>query len=119
MFFNKYLKNNNMFFNKYLKNKKKKENINFKNFFQYLYFTKRMNRSIFGYKLRLDKRRASIFFKEKFSSMIGHFIYKNFKKKNFYTFLNKFNNKKFSTRTFFRLNNIMYDQRFKKKILSK
>jgi len=117
--FSKYLKNNNIFFNKYLKNNKKKDNINFKNFFQYLYFTKRMNRSIFGYKLRLDRRRASIFFREKFSSMIGHFFYKNFKKKNFYSFLNKFNNKKLSTRTFFRLNNIMYDQRFKKKILSK
>jgi hypothetical protein len=77
-----------------------------------------MNRRIFGYKLRLDRRRASIFFKERFSSMISHIFYKNFKKKKFYSFLNKFNNNKFSARTFFKFNNLNYDQRFENKTLS-
>lgn len=95
-----------------------KNYILFRKFFQHLYFIKKINRRLFGYKLRLKKFLGLRFFKKRFLPILGHSVYKNFKKKNFFFFLKKQNNKNFFSRQFIGFQNLKYDQTFlKKKIL--
>jgi hypothetical protein len=110
-----------MNFDKYFKNKniKKKNFILFKNFFQHLFFTKKINRRMFGYKMKLKHSRGLFFLKKRFIPAMRHFVYKNFKKKNFYSFLNKYNNKNFYSRRFLGFQNLKYNQTFKKKYILK
>jgi hypothetical protein len=121
IFKNLFLNKNTINFDKYLKNRNnnKKNFILFKKYFQHLYFTKRINRRMFGYKMKLRHSRGLFFLKKRFMPTMRHFIYKNFKKKNFYSFLNKYNNKNFYSRKFLGFQNLIYNQSFKKKFIFK
>jgi len=65
-----------------------------------MHFLRKFNKRIFGFRLRLKKKRAFELFKEKFLPIIYIMLYKSLKKRNFLSFLKK-NKEKAFTRNFF------------------
>jgi hypothetical protein len=105
-----------------LKNNKKKHLLLYKEFFNYIYFLKKLNKRFFGFKLKKKKKHALNFFKEKFLPIIYLILYKNLKRRTFLSFFKKSKKKKYLIRTFFSfIYNLKFNDRFitKKNFLKK